>query len=36
MVLKSIEAAQDRWPAVNGPHLVALARAGDEQVLDVV
>jgi hypothetical protein len=23
-----IEAAQDRWRAVNGPHLVALVRAG--------
>ena len=23
-----IESAQDRWRAVNGPHLVALARAG--------
>jgi hypothetical protein len=23
-----VEAAQDRWRAVNGPHLVALVRAG--------
>ena len=23
-----MEAAQDRWRAVNGPHLVALVRAG--------
>jgi transposase-like protein len=28
MVFKLIEAAQDRWRAVNGPHLVALVRAG--------
>jgi hypothetical protein len=27
MALK-LEAAQDRWRAVNGPHLVALAGAG--------
>ena len=28
MAFKLIEAAQDRWRAVNGPHLVALIRAG--------
>jgi transposase-like protein len=28
MALKLIEAAQDRWRAVNGPHLVALVRVG--------
>ncbi len=28
MVFKLVEAAQDRWRAVNGPHLVALVRAG--------
>jgi hypothetical protein len=28
MADKLIEAAQDRWRAVNGPHLVALVRAG--------
>jgi transposase-like protein len=28
MAFKQIEAAQDRWRAVNGPHLVALVRAG--------
>ena len=28
MALKRLEAAQDRWRAVNGPHLVALVRAG--------
>jgi putative transposase len=28
MVYKLIEAAQDRWRAINGPHLVALVRAG--------
>jgi putative transposase len=28
MVFKLLEAAQDRWRAVNGPHLVALVRAG--------
>jgi putative transposase len=28
MVFKLIEAAQDRWRYVNGPHLVALVRAG--------
>ena len=28
MAFKLLEAAQDRWPAVNGPHLVALVRAG--------
>jgi putative transposase len=28
MAFKLLEAAKDRWRAVNGPHLVALARAG--------
>jgi hypothetical protein len=28
MTFKLIEAAQDRWRAINGPHLVALVRAG--------
>src|SRR3954464_15341677 len=28
MAFKLIEAAQDRWRAVNGPHLVSLVRAG--------
>ncbi len=28
MSFKLIEAAQDRWRAVNAPHLVALVRAG--------
>ena len=28
MAFKLIEATQDRWRAVNGPHLVALVRAG--------
>jgi transposase-like protein len=28
MAFKLIEAAQDRWRAVNGPHLVVLVRAG--------
>ena len=28
MAFKLIEAAQDRWRAVNGPHLAALIRAG--------
>ena len=28
MAFKLIEAAQVRWRAVNGPHLVALVRAG--------
>ena len=28
MVFKLLEAAQSRWRAVNGPHLVALVRAG--------
>jgi hypothetical protein len=28
MAFKLIEAAQQRWRAVNGPHLVALVRAG--------
>jgi hypothetical protein len=27
MAFKLLEAAQDRWRAVNGPHLVALVRA---------
>lgn len=27
MAFKLIEAAQDRWRAVNAPHLVALVRA---------
>ncbi|MBT2506720.1 hypothetical protein J7I98_12615 [Streptomyces sp. ISL-98] len=27
MVFKLIESAQDRWRAVNAPHLVALVRA---------
>jgi hypothetical protein len=27
MAFKLIEAAQDRWRAVNGPHLVVLVRA---------
>jgi hypothetical protein len=27
MAFKLIQAAQDRWRAVNGPHLVALVRA---------
>jgi len=26
MVFKLLEAAEDRWRAVNGPHLVALMR----------
>jgi putative transposase len=30
MVFKLVEAAEDRWRYVNGPHLVALARAGAE------
>ena len=30
MAFKLLEAAQDRWRAVNGPHLVALVRAGGE------
>jgi putative transposase len=29
MVFKLLEAAEGRWRAVNGPHLVALVRAGD-------
>jgi hypothetical protein len=36
VVFKLIESAQQRWPTVNGPHLVALIRAGavlDEGVL---
>ena len=28
MAFKLIEAAQERWRAVNAPHLVALVRAG--------
>jgi hypothetical protein len=28
MTFKLIESAQDRWRAVNAPHLVALVRAG--------
>jgi hypothetical protein len=28
MAFKLIDAAQDRWRAVNAPHLVALVRAG--------
>ena len=28
MVLKLLQAAEGRWRAVNGPHLVALVRAG--------
>ena len=28
MAYKLIESAQARWRAVNGPHLVALVRAG--------
>jgi hypothetical protein len=28
MAVKLIETAQDRWRAVNAPHLVALVRAG--------
>jgi putative transposase len=28
MAFKLLEAAQDRWRAVYGPHLVALVRAG--------
>jgi hypothetical protein len=28
MVFKLVESAQQRWRAVNAPHLVALARAG--------
>jgi len=28
MAFKLITAAQDRWRAVNAPHLVALVRAG--------
>jgi putative transposase len=36
MAFKLLEAAQDRWRAVNGPHLVALVRAGarfDKEVM---
>jgi hypothetical protein len=32
MVLKLIQVAHDRWRAVNGPHLVALATLGMEAV----
>jgi putative transposase len=28
MVLKLLQAAEGHWRAVNGPHLVALVRAG--------
>jgi hypothetical protein len=28
MAFKLVQAAQDRWRAVNAPHLVALVRAG--------
>jgi hypothetical protein len=28
MAFKLLEAAQDRWRAVNAPHMVALVRAG--------
>jgi len=28
MAFKLIESAQDRWRALNAPHLVALVRAG--------
>ena len=28
MAFKLLQAAQDRWRAVNSPHLVALVRAG--------
>jgi hypothetical protein len=28
MAFKLVQAAQDRWRLVNGPHLVALVRAG--------
>jgi putative transposase len=28
MAFKLLEAAQERWRAVSGPHLVALVRAG--------
>jgi putative transposase len=28
MTFKLIESAQERWRSVNGPHLVALVRAG--------
>jgi hypothetical protein len=28
MVFKLLEAAEGRWRAVNGPHLVALVRTG--------
>ncbi len=34
MAFKLIEAAQNRWRAVNGPHLVALVRAGPRQSRD--
>jgi hypothetical protein len=32
MAFKLIEAAQDRWRAVNAPHLVGLVRAGARSV----
>jgi len=28
MTFKLLEAAEDRWRSLNGPHLVALVRAG--------
>jgi hypothetical protein len=34
MAFKLIEAAQERWRAVNAPHLVALVRAGATFVND--
>jgi transposase-like protein len=36
MAFKLLEAAQDRWRAVNGPHLVALVRAGTRFEQDVL
>ena len=36
MAFKLLEAAQDRWRAVNGPHLLGLVRAGarfDKEVM---
>jgi putative transposase len=36
MAFKLLEAAQDRWRAVNGPHLVALVRAGARFEQDVL
>jgi hypothetical protein len=32
MAFKLIESAQDRWRAVNAPHLVALVRTGARSV----